>query len=52
MTVPFACLLTLISAEELQRFEAVQPHMGTRFAIALYAPDRDSADECLLYRLS
>ncbi|MBP89295.1 MAG: ApbE family lipoprotein [Planctomycetaceae bacterium] len=46
MTFTIACLLTLISVDPLQRFEATQPHMGTSFAISLYAPDRATADKC------
>jgi thiamine biosynthesis lipoprotein len=32
-------------AAQLQRYEAVEPHMGTLFRIQLYAPDETSAKE-------
>ncbi len=32
-------------AKMLERFEAVEPHMGTKFIIVLYAPDRQAANE-------
>ena len=41
------CLILLSSAlafsAELRKFEAVEPHMGTLFRIAVYAPDRAAA---------
>jgi thiamine biosynthesis lipoprotein len=41
-----ALLLTLrvSTAADPQRFEYEEPHMGTRFRIVLYAPDRAAAD--------
>jgi thiamine biosynthesis lipoprotein len=33
--------------ERLQRFEQTQPHMGTQFAISLYAPDEETARRAL-----
>jgi thiamine biosynthesis lipoprotein len=44
----FCCLLCLATtvaapAEPLVRYEAAQAHMGTKFEIVLYAPDKDIA---------
>lgn len=33
--------------KELQRFQAVQPHMGVQFGIVLYAQDEESANEAI-----
>lgn len=48
MNLAAACLLSLsLSAgPELKRFEAVEPHMGTMFAIVVYAPDKKTAEAC------
>jgi FAD:protein FMN transferase len=32
-------------AADPQRFEFEEPHMGTKFQVVLYAPDRDAADQ-------
>ncbi len=37
--------LTVPSASELQRFEAVEPHMGTLVRITVYTPDSHAATE-------
>jgi thiamine biosynthesis lipoprotein len=40
----FASLRPAVAQEkELKRFEQMQPHMGTQFGIALYAPDEATA---------
>jgi FAD:protein FMN transferase len=43
----FVCVLftSQVPAAEPQRFEFEEPHMGTKFRIVLYAPDRASADK-------
>ena len=35
----------ILHAEEPKRFEYEEPHMGTKFRIVLYAPDKASADK-------
>lgn len=46
MTFTLACLLSLVSADELHRYEAKQPHMGTLFSIEFFAPDKETAEKC------
>ena len=46
MNVTLACLIALISSDDLHRFQAIEPHMGTEFAIAVYAPDHETANKC------
>jgi thiamine biosynthesis lipoprotein len=36
--------LATCNAGELKRFESTQPHMGSKFTIALYAPDNEAAN--------
>ena len=33
--------------QQLRRYELVQPHMGTQFGVALYAPDEETAGKAL-----
>jgi len=43
LTLLTGCHSTLSTAHSLQRFEFSEPHMGTLFAITLYAPDQANA---------
>src|SRR5436190_20446069 len=50
MTRLVAFLLVLAAAPlarpaDPERFEYEEPHMGTRFRVVLYAPDKDAADK-------
>ncbi|MBI2479493.1 MAG: FAD:protein FMN transferase [Planctomycetia bacterium] len=49
MSYWFLCLSAMVAApiEPLDRFTATQPHMGTNFEIALYAPTKDLAEKAL-----
>lgn len=38
-------VLATCHSQELERFESVQPHMGTRFIIVLYAPNEKVANQ-------
>jgi thiamine biosynthesis lipoprotein len=45
-----SCFLVVLAgthlyADELKRFEFEEPHMGTKFRIVLYAPDKQYADK-------
>lgn len=42
--LPALLLAGPLSAAEPQRFEYEEPHMGTRFRVVLYAPDKATAD--------
>src|SRR5687768_6124506 len=45
--LPFLALLLFGStrADEPQRFEYEEPHMGTKFRIVLYSPTKETADK-------
>ena len=45
--LPFLILLAagISRAEEPKRFEYEEPHMGTKFRIVLYAPDKSTGDK-------
>jgi FAD:protein FMN transferase len=45
-----SCFLVVLAgsslyADELKRFEFEEPHMGTKFRVVLYAPDKETADK-------
>ena len=44
-TLAIVALSNIAAAQPMQRFESVEPHMGTLVRVTLYAPDEQSAKD-------